>query len=106
MNLINLTLGIYSLLLLIGGFMGFAKAGSIVSLVIGVGSGLVLGYCTIRHYLGKGLHCWLVLGVTTAITLFFAYRYYTTLKIFPPAVMVVCGLLVILVMFLKRPKNC
>lgn len=106
MNLINLTLGVYSLLLIIGGFMGFAKAGSIASLIMGVGSGLILGYCTMRHYLGKGLHCMLVLGLTTAITLFFAYRYYTTLKIFPPAIMVACGLLVIFVLLLKRPKNC
>lgn len=106
MNIVNVTLGIYSILLIIGGVMGYIKADSLISLLIGVGSGLILGYCTMVHYLGNRLHCLLILGLTTLITLFFAYRFYLTGKVFPPAFMIVCGLIVLLVMFFNRPKKC
>lgn len=106
MNIVFWTITIYALLLIIGGIIGFVKAGSLVSLILGVGAGLVLGYCAWAYKQGKGLHCMLVLGLTSALTLFFAWRFLQSYKIFPPAIMVVLGLVVLGVMFKNRPEKC
>jgi uncharacterized membrane protein (UPF0136 family) len=106
MNLIFWSIAIYSILLIIGGIMGFIKAGSLISLAIGVGSGLILGYCAWSYRQGNRLQCMLIFGLTTAITLFFAWRFLQTFKIFPPAVMVFLGLAVLGVMYANRPKKC
>jgi uncharacterized membrane protein (UPF0136 family) len=106
MNAVVWTLSIYSLLLMIGGLMGYLKAGSLISLIMGVGAGLVLGYCTWSYHKGNRLQCMLVIGITSAVTLFFAVRFFQSYKLFPPGVMAVVGLIVLGILYKNRPEKC
>lgn len=106
MNTVVITLAVYSLLLIIGGLIGFFKAGSMISLLMGVGSGLILGFCAWSYHQGNRLQCLWVIGVTSAITLFFAVRFLQSYKIFPPAVMTLVGLAVLGILYKNRPPKC
>lgn len=97
----QITLGIYALLLGIGGLMGYLKAGSRSSLIAGSISAVValaaLGLSVADHQLGVPL------GLLLSITLFvlFGYRYAVkTGKFMPSGLLAVASLIVLAVMFL------
>jgi len=96
-----ITLGIYALLLGIGGLMGYLKAGSRPSLIAGSISALAalvaLGLSIANPRLGVSL------GLLLSITLFvlFGYRYAVkTRKFMPSGLLAVASLIVLAVMFL------
>jgi uncharacterized membrane protein (UPF0136 family) len=97
----QITLGVYALLLGIGGLMGYLKAGSRPSLIAGSISALAalgaLGLSAANHRLGVPL------GLILSITLFvlFGYRYAVkTRKFMPSGLLAVVSLIVLAVMFL------
>ena len=97
----QITLGIYALLLGVGGLMGYLKAGSRPSLIAGSISALAailaLGLSAANHALGVPL------GLILSITLFvlFGYRYAVkTRKFMPSGLLAVVSLIVLAVMFL------
>jgi uncharacterized membrane protein (UPF0136 family) len=97
----QITLGIYALLLGIGGLMGYLKAGSRPSLIAGsisaVAALVALGLSAANHQLGVPL------GLLLSITLFvlFGYRYAVkTRKFMPSGLLAVASLVVLAVMFL------
>ena len=96
-----ITLGVYALLLGIGGLMGYLKAGSRPSLIAGSISALValaaLALSAANHKLGVPL------GLLLSITLFvlFGYRYAVkTRKFMPSGLLAIASLVVLAVMFL------
>jgi uncharacterized membrane protein (UPF0136 family) len=97
----QVTLGIYALLLAVGGVIGYVKAGSRPSLIAGSLSALAailaLGLSAGNNRLGVPL------GLILAIALFvlFGYRYAVkTRKFMPSGLLAVASLVVLAVMFL------
>jgi uncharacterized membrane protein (UPF0136 family) len=97
----QITLGIYAILLGVGGLMGYLKAGSRPSLIAGSISALAaivaLALSVANHALGVPL------GLLLSITLFvlFGYRYAVkTRKFMPSGLLAIASLIVLAVMFL------
>jgi uncharacterized membrane protein (UPF0136 family) len=97
----QVTLGIYALLLAVGGVIGYVKAGSRPSLIAGSISALAallaLGLSVGNNRLGVPL------GLILSIALFvlFGYRYAVkTRKFMPSGLLAVASLVVLAVMFL------
>jgi len=97
----QVTLGIYALLLAVGGLIGYLKAGSRPSLIAGMVSALAalaaLGLSAGNNRLGVSL------GMLLSIALFllFGYRYAVkTRKFMPSGLLAVVSLVVLAVMFL------
>lgn len=97
----QITLGIYALLLAVGGLIGYLKAGSRPSLIAGSLSALTaigaLALSVGNYRLG------IPLGLILSITLFvlFGYRYAVkTRKFMPSGLLAIASLVVLAVMFL------
>jgi uncharacterized membrane protein (UPF0136 family) len=97
----QITLGIYAVLLALGGLMGYVKAGSRPSLIAGLLSS-VTAFAALGLSIGNSR--WGVpLGLLLSIVLFilFAYRYAAkTGKFMPSGLLAVLSLIVLAVMFL------
>jgi uncharacterized membrane protein (UPF0136 family) len=96
-----ITLGIYAVLLGIGGVIGYVKAGSRASLIAGSASSAlaVLALALAIFYKNYGV----ALGMLLSISLFilFGYRYAVkTRKFMPSGLLAVVSLVVLAVMFL------
>ena len=97
----QVTLGIYALLLAVGGVIGFVKAGSRPSLIAGLISAVA---ALLALGLSIGNNRWGVpLGLILSIALFvlFGYRYAVkTRKFMPSGLLAIASLVVLAVMFL------
>ena len=93
----QITLGIYAVLLAVGGIIGFTKAGSKPSLIAGlassVGALLALVLSLQNRTLGMGLACLLAI----LLFVFFGYRYAAKTRKFMPAGLLSVVSLVVLV---------
>ena len=93
----QITLGIYAVLLAVGGIIGFTKAGSRPSLIAGlasaVGALLALILSLQNRTLGMGLACLLAI----LLFVFFGYRYAAKTRKFMPAGLLSVVSLVVLV---------
>ena len=93
----QIILGIYAVLLAVGGVIGFAKAGSKPSLIAGlasaVGALLALILSLQNRTLGMGLACLLAI----LLFVFFGYRYAAKTRKFMPAGLLSVVSLVVLV---------
>jgi len=101
MSLIKILLGMYGVLMILGGVMGYIKAGSKESLLAGVLSGIVILigiYVSLsNHQLGFG-----IISLTTALlTVVFIIRFLKT-KSFMPAGMLLILTLVALILALSQ----
>lgn len=93
----------YGILLLAGGIIGFLKAGSHVSLAMGIITALLAIGCAGALYWMKnyGIPCALTLSILLAI--FFAYRFSLSHKFMPGGLMAIISLLVVgFLLFTKR----
>jgi uncharacterized membrane protein (UPF0136 family) len=98
-----ITLGIYAVLLGVGGIVGFVKAGSRSSLIAGSISALVALGALALSLADKNQNMGIALGLILSISLFilFAYRYAVkTRKFMPSGMLAVVSLIVLAVMFL------
>jgi uncharacterized membrane protein (UPF0136 family) len=97
----QVTLGIYAVLLAVGGLFGYLKAGSRPSLIAGIASALI-ALAALALSIGNN-RLGVPLGMILAIALFllFAYRYAVkTAKFMPSGLLAVVSLVVLAVMFL------
>jgi uncharacterized membrane protein (UPF0136 family) len=102
----QITLGIYTVLLAVGGVIGYVKAGSRSSLIAGsisaIAAALALGLSIRSNRWGVPL------GLLLSISLFvlFGYRYAAkTRKFMPSGLLAVASLVVLAVMFLVMDWN-
>jgi uncharacterized membrane protein (UPF0136 family) len=99
----EITLGIYAVLLAVGGLIGYLKAGSRPSLIAGLISGVV---ASVALGLSVANNPWGVpLGQLLSFVMFlvFGYRYAAkTRKFMPSGLLAVVSLVVLAVMFLQR----
>jgi len=97
----EITLGVYALLLAVGGLVGYFKAGSRASLIAGMSSAVA---ALVALWLWSRNNPFGVpLGLCLSIVLFllFAYRYAVkTRKFMPSGLLAVASLIVLAVMFL------
>lgn len=66
--------------------MGFFKAHSTPSLVLGCGTGLILLLLSLRWKTGKKIYIYPIFILLLFLDAFFSYRFVMTWKVFPPGV--------------------
>jgi uncharacterized membrane protein (UPF0136 family) len=98
MNLKTTATATYAFFVLVGGLIGYLKAGSIASLAMGLFFSALLFSCAFAIYKKSVLGHVLSLALTSFLLLFFGFRFFQKLA-FMPAGLMVClsiGLLSIL----------
>jgi uncharacterized membrane protein (UPF0136 family) len=101
-----IVLGIYAVLLIVGGVIGFVKAKSLPSLIAGVVSGLIALICvglsaTDNEAIGYSLG----LALAIMLFLFFGTRALSSRKFIPAGLLAVSSVLVIAVMVWSLPTG-
>jgi uncharacterized membrane protein (UPF0136 family) len=101
MKLIGLIFLVYGLTLLMGGVMGYLKVQSLVSLLSGLGFGLLILVSGSAILNGQDWGLTVGLSTTALLVLVFAYRFISTYKFMPAGMMLAVSLIVgLLVAFL------
>jgi uncharacterized membrane protein (UPF0136 family) len=96
---------VYGLLLLVGGFMGYQKANSLPSLMMGGGSALLMlasGYAMLKK---KVLGTLCALLVSISLSFFFSYRFFLTQNFMPSGLMAILSLIVVMTLLFANRKN-
>jgi uncharacterized membrane protein (UPF0136 family) len=97
-----LVLAIYGALVFVGGLMGYKKAGSMPSLIMGGISGLLLLATSYALYQG---HAWaqtVAFAIPLLLTLFFLYRFSLSYAFMPAGLMIVLGIVTLLLIYFKK----
>lgn len=96
---------LYGLLLLLGGMIGFLKAQSIASLVMGSVFALIAFGSGLALFKGSIVGWWAGLIVSIFLTAFFGYRFYMSNKFMPSGLMAIISVIVfIALLFLAKEK--
>lgn len=82
----------YGILAIVGGILGYVKAGSQMSLISGLVSGMLLVVAGWAHRQGWSWGLPLAAVITVALIGVFAVRYFKTRKFMPAGLMVIAGL--------------
>jgi len=98
-------LAAYALAILIGGLMGYLKAGSHISLVSGIVFGSLLFLCSYAVAKGKHIAQYIALALTFLLDGFFTHRFAKTLHFLPSGLMSLLSLTVLIVIALKIRKT-
>lgn len=96
MNFSSIVVLIYGALLFAGGLIGFLKAHSHASLVMGAISALVLIAAGLTMVKNNLLGFWIAIVASILLTLFFGYRFYATQKMMPSGMMAIISFIVVL----------
>jgi uncharacterized membrane protein (UPF0136 family) len=95
---------IYGILLLIGGIIGYATAHSLPSLIMGTAFAILMGVFAWGMFKGCNVSRLSVLGLSALLLAFFGYRFIASYKLFPPGVMAILSLALLLyLMPWKKP---
>lgn len=97
---------VYGILLLIGGAIGYLKAGSLVSLAMGSGFALVTIASAIAMRINHKLGHISALILSGILTLFFAFRFVKTENFMPSGLMAALSLIVVAVLLSSLCKQC
>ena len=98
-----LTVLIYALLILAGGMMGFVKAHSNASLIVGSAAGILLLIAATSMYYSAAWGLTLALATTSLLAIFFSYRFFEKQAFFPSGFMALLSLAVLICLsFLPR----
>lgn len=96
---------IYSLLILIGGMIGYSQAHSLPSLISGSIFGFLLLLCSIGMFKKSVLAYTLSLALSAMLTLFFFYRFIITMKLMPAGMMAIISLSTITFILWNRKRK-
>lgn len=88
----------YGIIVMIGGIIGYLKAGSVASLVSGSFSGLLLVFAGVIQLHGKTWGSILAAIVTAILLVFFAFRLAKSRKFMPAGLMTILGMIALAVM--------
>jgi len=103
--MLNISL-FYGLLALVGGIIGFIKAGSMASLIAGSISGILIIVSTLAYIRGRVAGYYALLTITVLVGGWFLKGYLTTGKVFPAAVMTLLSALNLLILLVfKKPSQ-
>ncbi|NET34523.1 MAG: hypothetical protein F6K19_21275 [Cyanothece sp. SIO1E1] len=88
----------YGILAIVGGIIGYAKAGSKVSLMSGGLSGILLIIASIMQLQGKTWGVYLAALIATILVVVFVIRFSKSRKFMPAGLMVISGVAALVVM--------
>lgn len=100
-----LVIGVYALLLLIGGFIGHTVAGSWGSLIAGGISALVLSICAALVWKKNNIAYVVATVVVAFLAAFFGYRFFLTGKWMPGGMMTIVSAAVFIYLYFRMPKK-
>jgi uncharacterized membrane protein (UPF0136 family) len=86
---------IYAALLLIGGFIGFIKAGSLMSILMATGFAILLFGCGYAVWKGSWIAYQVAIGLLSLLLIFFGYRFLTTYQAMPSGMMTLLTLILL-----------
>lgn len=98
----NVAVGIYALLLFVGGLVGHYMAGSLASLIMGSTFALTFGILAFQK--GKTVN-YITIGLTLVMLAFFGYRYSLSFKFMPAGMMCLMSLLLLVKLWLDCPSS-
>lgn len=93
---------IYSLLLFLGGMIGYYKAHSVASIAMGSIFAILLLISGIGILKNSVLAYFSAIGLSLLLTVFFSYRFYMTEKFFPAGMMALISLAVIIIFLINK----
>lgn len=96
---------LYAFVLMGGGMMGYYKAGSLPSLLMGCVTGLILIVSAISMFNKDLLGYFLSCGIAFALAVFFTYRFVDTFKLIPTGLMAVISFIVFVILVAMKLKN-
>lgn len=96
---------IYGVLVLGGGLIGYAKAHSTASLLMGGISALILLVCAFGIFKNSRASLQIATAAIALLTVFFSYRFFSSFKFFPSGIMTIISLGVLLLVLLRWNKN-
>lgn len=96
---------VYGLLVIIGGVIGFAKANSVPSLVMGASFGIVLAICGWAILKGSTISIYVAALFALLLTCFFAYRYLSSYIFMPAGLMTILSIAALITLFLEGIKK-
>lgn len=95
----------YAVLVIIGGIMGFVKAKSFPSLMMGISFGIGLLGSAAAMLKNSRLGFWAASTLITILTLFFAFRFIKTHLFMPAGLMCIVGVVVIAALVYNRNRK-
>ncbi len=96
---------LYGILSIVGGIIGYKSAGSKVSLISGIISGLLLLVAAYLQLQGQSWGLTLAVVITSILVIVFAIRLAKTRKLMPAGLMVFLGLAALIAMFSQLVFN-
>ena len=101
----KLFIAIYGILLLVGGYMGFAKAGSKISLVTGIISSVLVFFGVYLMGSNAELGYKVVAGVSGLLTIVFVMRFLKTQQFMPSGLLILASLTILILSIMALRQN-
>lgn len=105
MNFKTLATGIYGLLVGIGGVIGYIKAGSLPSLIMGGSSAFIILGCAFAMYRQSVLAHFSAVFIASMLTCFFAYRFFASYAFMPSGMMLVMSIALLTILCARQKKT-
>jgi uncharacterized membrane protein (UPF0136 family) len=96
---------VYALLVMVGGMIGFIKANSVPSLVMGITFALGLLLCAVAMVKGIKLGYYASIILALILTIFFTYRYGISQHFMPAGLMSILSIVIIIALFLGNKSK-
>lgn len=93
---------VYAITVLLGGLIGYLKAGSVISLLTGSFLGALLFASALGLFRSSLLAMFTAIGISGLLTLFFLVRYWMTTKMAPAGMMAIASAVVFLLLLTTK----
>ncbi len=96
---------LYAIIVIIGGVMGYLKAQSLISLVMGLSFGIPIFGASLTVLRNKMSGYYTAVALIVVLTLFFHYRFVQTQVFMPSGLMAIVSIVTLLTMFFYPAKR-
>lgn len=96
---------VYSIIVLLGGLIGYLMADSLPSLISGVVFGAALFTCGMGILKSNATAFLISIALTAVLAVFFVYRYWMTAKMMPAGMMAVISGIILLLLMSTRARR-